>query len=98
MLFVAGVLAAALFVFRRGVTALEVVGCLLTVPLAAEVAARLGAYFRPVGPGFFSWWYWPWLALALAGFGLIGISWSVVRRTGIPERKREDTELQGIAI
>jgi hypothetical protein len=82
MLFTAGVLAAALMVFKRGVTAAEALGFLLCVPLGADFAARWGAYWYPLESGFFR--YWVWFAMAFAGVGLLCISRSVLRRTAVP--------------
>jgi hypothetical protein len=84
LLFAAGCLLAALIVFRRQVTGLEVTSLVLCTPLAVDVAASLGAYWYPFGWRPFQ--YWPWVVLVLAGLGLVGLAWSVLRRTSAAER------------
>lgn len=56
MLFVAGVLATALLVFKRGITVPEALGFLLCVPLGGDLAARWGAHWYPFASGPFQYW------------------------------------------
>lgn len=84
LLFVAGVVVCALVIFRRNVSLLEAISFLLCMPLASDFAARFGWYLYPLGPSFFpNMRYWFWSALALAALGLVGASWSLVRRIEI---------------
>jgi hypothetical protein len=80
LLFAGTCILGSLIFFRKSVTVRDTVGLLLCVPLATDAAARLGGYWYPVSRGPFPD-YWPWLVLILAGLGLWGLSWSVLRRT-----------------
>jgi len=81
-LFVAGMIVSALLVFRHHVKRTEAFGCLLCLPLLVDFAARTGAFWYPLGPGFFD--YWPQLAYGMAGIGLACLYWGILRRTGVP--------------
>jgi hypothetical protein len=85
MLFAAGCLLASLIFVRREVTRLEVVSFIFCLPIVFDVAGSLGKYWYPLGlrPFLQSPWleYWPWFILTSTGIGLVGITWSVFRRT-----------------
>ena len=55
---------------------LEALGFLLLLPLVGDFAARFGGFWY--FPGFFRYWFW--LTLMLAGLGLLGVSWSILKR------------------
>jgi hypothetical protein len=78
-LFTAAMLGLVLGVFRRRVTVLEVFSACCMLPILGDFAARLGSFWFPLAPGFFQ--YWLWLALLLAGVGLVGLSWAILQRT-----------------
>jgi len=85
LLFAAGCLIAVLTVVRRRVTLLETISFVFCIPIAFDVAGSLGKYWYPLGlrPFLQSPWleYWPWFILTCTGIGLVGITWSVLRRT-----------------
>jgi hypothetical protein len=85
LLFATGSFITALIVVRREVTRIEAVSLIFCLPLVFDVAGSLGKYWYPLGAHLFQqspWFeYWPWFVLTSAGLGLVGITWSVLRRT-----------------
>jgi len=79
--FVGGMIVSALLVFRHRVKRTEAFGYLLCLPLLVDFAARTGAFWYPLGPGFFD--YWPLFAYGMAGLGLACLSWAILRRTEV---------------
>ena len=80
-LFVGGVFASALLVFRHRAKRIEALGCVFLLPLLVDFAARTGAFWYPLGPGFFD--YWAPLVYGLAGVGLACLSCSILKRTEV---------------
>ncbi len=81
-LFVGGMIVSALLVFRHHVKRTEAFGYLLCLPLLVDCAARTGAFWYSLGPGFFN--YWHQFAYGMAGIGLACLHWAILRRTGVP--------------
>ena len=80
-MFVGGIFVSTLLVFRHQAKRVEAFGCVFCLPLLVDFAARTGAFWYPLGPGFFD--YWPQLAYGLAGVGLACLSWSILKRTEV---------------
>lgn len=85
-LFVGGVFALALLIFRRQLRRLETFGCLLLLPLLLDFAARAGRFWYPLEAGPFRYWYCS--ACAVAGSGLLCLFWSILHRTSIKRSSR----------
>jgi hypothetical protein len=85
LVFASGCVLTGLIVVRRQVTRLETISFIFCVPIVLDVAGSLGKYWYPLGlrPFLQPPWleYWPWFILTSTGIGLVGITWSVLRRT-----------------